>query len=126
MADFVAYQWIGNVRELQNFIEVGVQSLSENETVLEHEHLPPHLNALLKQQYSLARTTNQSALSIDDDMTQMMVASTNDLKEQLSLVESQLIENALKKYKGNISKAASALNVSRQNLQYKMKKLGLK
>ena len=127
MADFLEYQWVGNVRELQNFIEVGVQSLSEEELILGHEHLPLHLNALLKQDYPLI---NQPFQGDDNSETiKYQVANEkvqcNDLNAYLSLVEADLIKRALKKYNGNISKTALALNVSRQTLQYKIKRCDL-
>jgi len=127
MADFLAYQWIGNVRELQNFIEVGVQSLPEEETTLSHDHLPLHLRALLKQSYPI----NQSSVKGDGChmSSSYLLASEmeecRDLNRHLSLVEAELIKSALKKNNGNLSKTAIALNVSRQTLQYKMRKLDL-
>ena len=43
----------------------------------------------------------------------------------LSSVESNLITETLKKHRGNISRAAKDLGVSRQNLQHRLKRLAI-
>ena len=49
----------------------------------------------------------------------------HDLPEAVGEVEKYLIKKALRRFAGNQSKAARALNVSEAALRYKMKKYGL-
>jgi len=48
--------------------------------------------------------------------------TVEDLNKHLESIEKDIIEKTLKLYNNNISKAAEHLKVSRQNLQYKIKK----
>jgi transcriptional regulator with PAS, ATPase and Fis domain len=48
------------------------------------------------------------------------------LKEAVLKTEKNVIQKALKKTKGNITATANLLNIPRQTLQYKMRRLGLK
>ncbi|RLQ95248.1 sigma-54 interaction domain-containing protein [Falsibacillus albus] len=101
---FEEYPWNGNVRELKhtiefmmNFVDVGKLSI---------EDLPPTM-IHLSEQHPLP---DQSMPS---------------LKDYLVLKEKQFIEKALRKGKGNVSKAASLLSIPRQTLQYKIKKYSI-
>ena len=46
-----------------------------------------------------------------------------ELNSYISNVEKQIIEKTLKKNENNISKTSRNLGISRQDLQYKMKKI---
>lgn len=48
-----------------------------------------------------------------------------ELNSYISNVEKQIIEKTLKKNENNISKTSRNLGISRQDLQYKMKKYNL-
>lgn len=102
---FMNYDWPGNVRELEHAME-SVISLYDAEIIRE-EHLPFQFRNF---------TTNKSDFIIDSD-------EISPLEISLQLYEKELITAALEKVAFNITKAAKLLNIPRQTLQYKMKKL---
>ena len=110
MALFEKYPWQGNIRELRNFVETAM-NLVGDEHVLSVEHLPGYYEELLD--YGL---NHEPDVSID---------LSKGLASYLERVENQIIEKTLKDFGYNISKAAESLNLSRQNLQYKIKKYNI-
>lgn len=92
------YSWPGNVRELQHAIERAV-ILSDNSTLLPEDF------------FFLAN--NQHAEDIESE-------SFN-----LETVERQIIQKAIKKHNGNISKAAKELGLTRASLYRRLEKHGL-
>lgn len=102
---FLDYPWQGNVRELENVI-YSVLSMNSDEEKFIKEMLPA--------QFFIKREKDKK---IDED-----IAITSSLNEAMALIEEKQIIDALKKYPNNFSKAAAFLGISRQNLNYKMKK----
>jgi arginine utilization regulatory protein len=99
---FDNFSWMGNVRELEHVIE-GAISLIEGEWITIYD-IPEYLKGNKKR--------------IDN--------SDLNLRKRLSVLEVELIEEAMKVSNGNISKASLLLNIPRQTLQYKLKKGGAK
>jgi len=97
----MAYHWPGNVRELENCIERAV--LLCNEGVIHSYHLPPTL-----------QTAEES------DTT-----TSGSLDDILAKMEKDLITDALKSTRGNMSQAALALQTTERIIRYKVKKYGL-
>jgi DNA-binding NtrC family response regulator len=97
------YQWPGNVRELRNVIERGV--LMSQGSRLEPRWL----------QLSGA---GSPALSIDGDRICIPLDGSVGLEE----IEFQVIEQALKRTAGNVTRAAGLLGVSRQTMRYRIEK----
>ncbi|MEW8987272.1 MAG: sigma 54-interacting transcriptional regulator, partial [Bacillus sp. (in: firmicutes)] len=97
---FLAYHWPGNVRELKHCIEY-MMNVSECSMLTEAD-LPIFLQK--KQQL---RENSLASLA---------------LKENVEVLEKDLITQALTLAKGNIKQAASLLEIPRQTLQYKLKK----
>jgi len=108
---FLDYTWPGNIRELQNMIETAMNMVVD-EHVITKEHL--------------AHKTDELAHRKSQDVLQQ---TTVDLDKGLNVyledLEKQVIEELLVKYSHNVSKTAKALKISRQNLQYKLKKYAL-
>jgi arginine utilization regulatory protein len=48
------------------------------------------------------------------------------LKEKMREFETYYIQRVVEKHNGNISRAARELGISRQSLQYRLRKLGVK
>lgn len=105
---FMDYEWPGNVRELEHTIE-SVISLYEGEVIRE-EHLPFQFKSI---------HNNKKDIIIDSN-------SIRPLEVSLQRYEKEIIALALEKVDYNVSKAAKLLNVPRQTLQYKIKKLDIK
>lgn len=98
---FYQYTWPGNVRELRHGIEGAMNLLEGN--VIKAKDLPQHiLNG------SQGTAMSEPALS---------------LEEMLLQVERKAIEGAMARAGGNITEAARLLQIPRQTLQYKLKKL---
>ncbi|HWQ26364.1 MAG TPA: sigma 54-interacting transcriptional regulator [Chlorobaculum sp.] len=95
------YHWPGNVRELQNCIERAVILSEDN--VIHGYHLPPSL-----------QTAESSGTPY-----------TGDLQQKLDAIENEMIIEALKRTKGNMSKAASQLGLSDRIMGLRMKKFDI-
>lgn len=109
MEKLVDYDWPGNVRELEHIIE-GAMNLIDQEDIIMLSHLPNHVRHKahfriehMREKRSEGRTLNQY------------------LEEE----ENVFIRRILKQHHGNITKTAAALGMSRQNLQYRLRKLGI-
>jgi len=94
----MAYHWPGNVRELENCIERAV--LLTNDEVIHGHHLPPTL-----------QTAEASGTMPSDSLDSM-----------LGNYEREIIVDALKNTRGNIAKAARALQTTERIMAYKVKK----
>jgi DNA-binding NtrC family response regulator len=100
MSILLDHSYPGNVRELENIIERAISFANTSEI------LPSDLPAWLRQAPAAAPKPR---------------TATTRLKEALSSVEKETITTALIESKGNISRAAAALGMYRQQLQRKIK-----
>ena len=91
-------QWSGNIRELQGCIEKAV-IMSDNEII------------------------GKDDLQINDSQ----LVNSQNVAQNVTLedAEEQVIRNAMKKYNGNLSLVAKALNISRPTLYNRLKKYGI-
>ncbi len=103
MEDLMRHEFRGNVRELRNIIESAVNLKEDDGTPLSLSDLPRHY-----------------FLEVDDHYISLY-EEKKPLDVYLGEVEKSLIQLAYYKEKGNISRAASRLGISRQRLQYKLK-----
>jgi len=107
---FLRYLWPGNVRELEHIVESAMNML-DGRKVITVEHLPHYLRAKF--------------LSQDGTFSEFYKKGSSTLAHVLREVEKQVLWEALKSHGGNITRAAESIGIARQNLQYRMKKLGL-
>lgn len=106
---FDNYAWLGNVRELEHCIE-SIISLYDGD-IITIDQLP----YLIKNSEQLNRKNKlKPCEEIDDSLS---------LNESIQKFESTLIKNALMECDNNISRAAEMLQIPRQTLQYKIKKM---
>jgi len=103
---FLDYSWPGNVRELEHAIESAI-SLYDGEIIRE-EHLP----------FQFKNYQSDNSYTHDSSTIQ-------PLSQAIERVERDIILSALEQTSYNISKAAKLINVPRQTLQYKIKKLDI-
>ncbi|MGE1130429.1 sigma-54 interaction domain-containing protein [Bacillus wiedmannii] len=108
-----AYDWPGNVRELEHIIE-GSMNLVEDENIITAFHLPTRFREQIKKEFNM-----QPSLTNNED------DAPKTLKHTIEAMEKNYINQILTEYHGNISQAAKFLGLSRQNLQYRIKKLHL-
>ena len=109
LAAFRAYDWPGNVRELRNVIERAM--ILEDSDEITTRYLPRGLAG-----ESRARIENRGGTKPDHIA---LPPSGVSLEE----VEMSLVRQALERSGGNQTKAAELLDISRDQLRYRMKKL---
>ncbi|MBP7845024.1 MAG: sigma-54-dependent Fis family transcriptional regulator [Proteobacteria bacterium] len=110
-AEMRSYNWPGNIRELNNWIErasiLGV--------------FDPILDRSQKLSQLMAKESNPSGISLS--------VNEGDLKSRrnqiLDYYDKLWIEKALNEHRGNISATANALGIDRKNLARRIKELGL-
>lgn len=95
----VKYHWKGNIRELKNTVEYMV--VISHDQLITKEHIP---------QYILDSIEEGKEKTIE----------TENLEDNLRLVEVSMIKKALKETEGNKAKAAKLLNIPRTTLYYKL------
>lgn len=105
---FMQYDWPGNVRELENIIWNSLLYTKPKDRFLMVEHVPVHLQQKFKH-----ITPEEAALP------------TKGLKEAVNEYERTIIIDAVLKQRENISQAARSLKITRQDLYYKMRRLGI-
>lgn len=101
---FQHYDWPGNVRELQHAIEYAMNILPDDYSMITPEYLPESIHANLT-----------SALTHEE-------ISHETLNNAIHDVEYYTVCKALRGSKGNITEAARGLGLSRQSLQYRIRR----
>jgi len=109
---FMNYHWPGNVRQLEHVIE-GSLNLIYDERTIGYDHLPPVLKTKIRHQETILQTDEAS------------FNYSGSLPEQIEKIERTMIEQAMKNTNRNITKAGEQLGISRQNLNYKLKKYSI-
>ena len=102
-------KWVGNIRELENFVERLVTLVPQGMKILRRKILPEDLQTELK----------NVKFVYDDGLV------PKSLAESVAECEERLIRSALSKHNSNQSRAARELKISLQTIRYKMKKLGI-
>ncbi len=100
-----AYRWPGNVRELENVIERA--SVLKRGALVTQDELPEKLKKEKRGVEDIILNLPEQGISLED-------------------LEKSLIIKALDKHKGNQTRAAEYLGITRPTLIYRMEKFGLK
>lgn len=116
---FNNYDWLGNIRELEHVIE-GAANLMIDEDTIEVSHLPFNFNN--KSQNSL-QTEEQAILGVQHITVTDKQLSLRNLKDYLLEAEEYYINKALERHKYHLANTAKELGLSRQSLQYRIKRL---
>jgi two-component system response regulator AtoC len=112
----VAYNWPGNIRELENLMERTILFCEGPE--IRVSDLPPEIVG--------AATASGSAAAPDDGTRPAAGSLKEAVRAETERVERELIQRALDATGGNVTQAARKLKISRKSLQTKMKELGLR
>ena len=107
MEQLMSYSWPGNVRELRNVIERAM--ILENKPELQVEDLP----------HEIRDPAPANPASVPDGFR--LPETGFPLRD----IEQEMVKQALDKTRGNQTRAARLLSISRDALRYKMKKYGL-
>lgn len=115
---FHHYDWPGNIRELEHIIE-GAMNLIDQEDLISYIHLPIHFRnkTQLKKEADIFSQSNH--------LISQKGKNIKPLDQYLKEVETYYLTKVMKHYQFNITKAAEALGMSRQNLQYRLKKYNI-
>lgn len=105
MDKLCAYDWPGNIRDLENAIQSAMILCLDD--VIDISQLPARIKGYEQADAPVAFGDN------------------SDIREVNAQVEKELIQETLKKFGGNRTLTAEALNISRKTLFNKMKKYGL-
>lgn len=108
---FTEHSWPGNVRELEHIIEAAM-NLLQHETQIDYHHLP--------YQYRKDEKKFTAKVALPELAPEL---ESLPLTAQLLQLERQIIEKTLAQHEGHITNAAQQLGMSRQSLQYRMKRL---
>ncbi|MEH7254546.1 sigma 54-interacting transcriptional regulator, partial [Neobacillus niacini] len=117
---FLEYDWNGNIRELEHIIEAAMNIMMDDEVFIGYSHLPYQYRSKLH-----LTERNTPSISIDAFL-KVHTDTTSSLKDQMEYFEKSYIEQVWKKHDYNISRTADVLGLSRQSLQYRLKKLKIK
>lgn len=103
------HDWPGNVRELSHCIEHAMNMADAADTSLHARNLPVFLLDTNRKHHILP----------------VVVPNMYGFKQTMLQVEKDILTHALKGNRGNINQTAKALDLSRQCLYYKLKRLGI-
>jgi transcriptional regulator with GAF, ATPase, and Fis domain len=131
LAVFAAYNWPGNIRELQNEVERAV-ALARDESLLSLQHISSSIRnygttAKIAKPTDVANANLPSAPGglISRDRV-MEPDNDTTLREARANFETRFITDVLGRCEGNISRAAKLMGLSRVQLQRKIKEYGLR
>jgi len=105
MNQLCAYNWAGNIRELENEIQRLVIQVDEN-AIVEPEHLSPRIRQV-------------------ENLVERVGAPKGTLKEMMEHVERWLLTRALKEHGNNKTRTAVTLGITREGLHKKLSKFGI-
>ncbi|QFF99791.1 PAS domain S-box protein [Psychrobacillus glaciei] len=111
---FLTYEWPGNLKELELLLDE-ISSMITTEQVLKFDMLPLHFKLKVQDFNETTKKAEDFVVTSEKDML--------PLDEYLREAETYYLQKALDKFDGNITKAAEALGMSRQNLQYRLRKM---
>lgn len=110
------HDWPGNVRELENLVERGVILASQG-GMIEAEHLFPNQPEAPSTGLDARGQLAPLPSARDDALCERILGSGRSLQE----VESQVLDFAVARAKGNLSEAARLLGLTRAQLAYRQK-----
>jgi len=106
---FNKYDWPGNVRELQHAMEHAMNIMPDNVSIITMDYIPEHIINNQKQEVFAPLTEKEGA----------------QLKDIIDNMECRVLCEKLRENYGNVSKTARDLGMSRQNVQYRIKKYNI-
>lgn len=112
---FLEHDWPGNVRELEHMVE-GAMNLIHFDEEIDYNHLPMHMRTKFQSFEKFSLEPEKEPPHPREETL------TGSLQEHMDIVEKDILVRTLKHHHGNVTKAAKDLGLSRQSLQYRLKK----
>lgn len=113
----MVYDWPGNVRQLCNEVQ-RIIARAENGTTITPDHLSPELRRVATPHAPQGATiTPINSINVPTGVT---------LAEAVDELEKRMISEAMSRHKGNISRVARELGLTRRGLYLKLERLQLK
>jgi len=119
MDALLAYDWPGNIRELENLVERLV--ILKGQGTLDLGDLPHRIF----QKYAEGRPPGSGALSEWEFPKMILPKSGLDLKSIVAAFENHLVDQALDRTSGNKNRASGLLSMNRTTLVEKLRKRGM-
>lgn len=122
---FYAYQWPGNIRELENILERGV-ILAEKHSRIESSHIcmgMPESDAssmTVNKHGELKHAGEEGEVNAESMLSYILSQGMS-----FESLEKQLLQAALQETNGNVQQVARMLKITGPQCRYRMKKLGL-
>jgi len=116
------YHWPGNVRELRNVLE-GAYNFCEGDTI-RREDIPAYIFVLHEEEQKRKQRENAAVPEAEEELNRG-IHQGGSLKSSVDAFEKQLILKEMKHAK-NLSQLAERLGITRQTLNQKLTKYGLK
>ena len=125
LAALKAYHWPGNIRELENVIERTL--LFAESDHIEAADLPEAIRSATGHGAPLSKRSNEeTAREALPDINGGNASMKDIVRKATVEIERELIIKALDETRGNVTRAAHLLGISRKGLQNKMKDFGLR
>ncbi len=135
MEVFAGYPWPGNIRELEHILE-GAMNIAGRRESIAYRHLPayfrngrhpraPGSDVEQRRRRTPFVAPSAGARRRPPKPPEAAVSSMRSLPDTRLGIERNMIVGALSDCRGNVTRAAAKLGISRQLLHYKMKKYGL-
>lgn len=120
MDAFMAYDWPGNIRELENLIERMV--ILKQGGAIELAEIPQQIFS----SFAASKGSDSAAPVAEWEYPRMMLPIEGlDLKNVVSAFENHLVDQALARTHGNKNKASELLRMNRTTLVEKLRKRGM-
>ncbi len=103
-------KWPGNVRELASVIRVVLQTVHKDQ--IEAADIA-----------KIIQSGTHSKVKVEPQVT--VLSNSRTLKEDIELTDKKKIESTLESCRGNVSKSAAILGISRETLHNKIRKYGI-
>lgn len=120
MQGLLNYDWPGNVREFENVIERGIILTNNNERIKLSNLLFSTMDSDTRDEEP--GKAAEVHMNIAENITDEIVEKTPEFPK-FEQIEAMLLEKALRRANGNVSKAAKMLGLTRPQFAYRLKKI---
>ena len=120
MQGLMNYDWPGNVREFENVIERGIILTNNSEKIKLSQLLFRTMDS--DNTSAVSATSRENPVNTTDSITEEIVNNSREFPK-FQQVQEMLLQKALQRANGNVSKAAKMLGLTRPQFAYRMKKI---